>query len=146
MAEPKKVKPVAVAVVPAELPVVVREAAEIGTAQAKEAYAKIKVATDEATEVFGEAFQVAQKGAAEFNLKAIEAARTNMNAALDFMRDMMAVKTLSEAVELSTAHARKSFETYTAQAKDLSGLAQKLVTEAAEPIKEQVTKSLKQAA
>ena len=48
----------------------------------------------------------------------------------------MTVKSLSEAVELSTAHARKQFEAVTAQTKELTALAQKVATETAEPIKD----------
>ena len=55
-------------------------------------------------------------------------------------------KTLSEVVELSTAHLRQHFETLTEQSKSLTALAQKVATETAEPIKEGVTKAFKQAA
>jgi hypothetical protein len=58
----------------------------------------------------------------------------------------MTVKSLSEAVELSTAHARKQFETMTAQSKDLAALAQKVATETAEPVKESVSKAFKKVA
>jgi hypothetical protein len=51
------------------------------------------------------------------------------------------VKSFSEVVELSTAHARKQFETVTAQTKDLTALAQKVATETAEPLKGSVTKA-----
>ena len=49
-------------------------------------------------------------------------------------------------VELSTAHARKQFETVTAQTKELTALAQKVATETAEPIKDSVTKAFKKVA
>ena len=41
------------------------------------------------------------------------------------------MKSPSEFIELSTAHARKQFEAMTAQAKELTGLAQKVTTEIA---------------
>jgi hypothetical protein len=44
-------------------------------------------------------------------------------------------------VELSSAHARKQFETLTAQSKELSALAQKVATETAEPMKAGMTKA-----
>ena len=46
-------------------------------------------------------------------------------------------------VELSTAHARKQFEIVTAQTKDLAALAQKVMAETAEPVKDSVTKAFK---
>ena len=48
---------------------------------------------------------------------------------------MFGVKTPSEFVELSTKHAREQFETLTGQGKELAGLAQKVATDTAEPIK-----------
>ena len=56
------------------------------------------------------------------------------------------MKSPSELVELSTAHARKQFETLTAQSKELAALAQKVATETAEPIKTGVTKAMKKVA
>jgi phasin family protein len=41
------------------------------------------------------------------------------------------VKSPSEFIELSTAHARKQFEAMTAQTKELTELAQKVTTEIA---------------
>jgi len=56
------------------------------------------------------------------------------------------VKSLSEAVELSTAHARRQFEAVTTQAKELSALAQKVTAETTEPVKESLTKVFKKVA
>jgi hypothetical protein len=49
--------------------------------------------------------------------------------AFDFASELMGAKTFSDFVELSTAHARKQFETLTAQSKELTALAQKVATE-----------------
>ena len=60
--------------------------------------------------------------------------------------ELMTVKTFSEVIELSTAHARKQFESATAQGKELCALAQKVATDAAEPVKESVAKAFKKVA
>ena len=78
--------------------------------------------------------------------KLIEASRVNTNAAFDFYTELMSVKSYSDVIELSTAHARKQFETVTAQTKDLAALAQKMATETAEPIKGSVTKAFSKVA
>jgi len=49
----------------------------------------------------------------------------------------------SEMVELSTAHTRKQFETFTGQSKELAAIAQKVATESAEPVKESWGKAFK---
>jgi hypothetical protein len=55
----------------------------------------------------------------------------------------LTVKSLSEAIELSSAHTRKQFEAVTAQTKDLAALAQKVTAEAAEPVKTGLTRAFK---
>ena len=97
-----------------EMPAAFREFAERGVAQAKDTYEKMKAAAEEATDVLETTYSTATKGASDYGLKVIEAARTNTNAAFDFAGELMAAKTLSEVVELSSAHARKQFETLTA--------------------------------
>lgn len=124
-----------------EVPAAFREFAEKGVSQAKENYEKMKAAAEEATDVLEETYATATKGASEYGLKVIEAARANTNAAFDFYSDLMAVKSLAEVVELSTAHARKQFDTFSAQAKELSAFAQKVAVDTAEPMKNGVTKA-----
>ena len=67
--------------------------------------------------------------ASDYGLKVIEAARVNTNAAFDFAGELITAKTLSEVIELSSAHARKQFEAFTEQSKELSALVQKVATE-----------------
>jgi phasin len=124
-----------------EIPAAFREIAEKSVSQAKETYEKMKSAAEEATDVLEDTYATATKGVSEYGLKVIEAARENTNATFDFYTELMTVKSFSEVVELSTAHARKQFETVTAQTKDLTALAQKVATETAEPLKGSVTKA-----
>ena len=129
-----------------EIPAAFREIAEKSVSQAKETYEKMKSAAEEATDVLEDTYATATKGVSEYGLKCIEAARENTNATFDFYGELMTVKSFSEVVELSTAHARKQFETVTAQTKDLTALAQKVATETAEPIKGSVTKAFSKVA
>jgi phasin len=128
-----------------EIPAAFREMAEKSVSQAKESYEKMKTAAEEATDVLEESFATASKGASDYGLKMIETSRQNTNAAFDFVSDLMAVKSFSEMVELSTSYTRKQFEAVTAQGKELTALAQKVSTEVAEPIKDGVTKVFKKA-
>jgi len=129
-----------------EIPAAVREWAEKGVAQAKDGYEKMKNVAEEATEVLEDTYATAAKGYTSYNLKLIEAARINTNAAFDYAGELLAARSLSDAVELTSAHARKQFETYTAQVKELSTLAQKVAAETSEPIKTGVNKALRIAA
>jgi phasin len=129
-----------------EVPAAFREFAEKGVSQAKEHYEKMKTAAEEATGLLEGTYATASKGASEYGFKVIEAARTNTNAAFDFASELMGAKSFSDFVELSTAHARKQFETLTAQSKELASLAQKVATDTAEPVKESVSKAFKKVA
>jgi phasin len=124
-----------------EMPAAFREFAERGVAQAKDTYEKMKAAAEEATDVLETTYSTASKGASDYGLKMIEAARMNTNAAFDFAGELITAKTLSEVMELSSAHVRKQFETFTKQGKELGALAQKVATETAEPIKNGMNKA-----
>ena len=65
-----------------EIPAAFREIAEKSVSQAKEAYEKMKSATEEATDLLEDTYATASKGASDYGLKCIEVARANTNAAL----------------------------------------------------------------
>jgi phasin len=116
-----------------------RENAERGVAQAKDTYEKAKVATEQASDILKDTYATAAKGATDYNLKVIEIARTNTNAAFEHAQQLLGVKSPLEFVELSTAHARKQFDTMMAQTKELTELTQKMTTKITEPLKAGVT-------
>ena len=129
-----------------EVPAAFREFAEKSVTQAKDNWEKMKAATEEASDLIEDSYATASKGAADYGLKLIEVSRANTNSAFDFATQLFTVKSLAEAVELSTAHTRKQFEAFAAQSKELATVAQKVATEAAEPIKDSVTKAFKKVA
>jgi phasin len=126
-----------------EVPAAFREMAEQGVAQAKAGYEKMKTAAEETTDMIEDSYETARAGMVEYNLKAIEAAKTNTDAMFAFAKDFVGVKTFAEAVELQTAFARKHFETMTAQTKDLQAIATKVATESVQPVKDAVSKTVK---
>lgn len=64
----------------------------------------------------------------------LDALRENMEANLAFMTAFAQVKTLSEAVALQSAHARKQYDAVSAQWRNLASAAQRLAFEGAAPI------------
>jgi len=119
-----------------EVPAAFREFAEKSVNQAKDNWEKMKAVTEEGTDLIEDSYATASKGYADYGMKLIEASRANANATFDLATELFTVKSVSEAVELSTAHARKQFEALTAQMKELTALAQKVASETTEPIKE----------
>ena len=113
---------------------VVRQFAERGAAVA-----------DEAKKGMEQAYATASKGALDFNLQLIDIAQANMNAAFDFARQLSRVKSPSEFIELSTAHARKQLESFAEQTQHFTAVVQKATTEAVQPFQASVAKTFNKA-
>ena len=126
----------------ADMPEVFRDMAEKGVAQARENYAKVKAAAEEATDLLEEGFETARANTMDLSTATMDAAKANIDATFAFMKDFMAVKSVSEAVELQTAFARERFDAATAQAKDMQSKVTKMTEEASKPMKDAVSKSM----
>jgi phasin len=120
-------------------PEALRDIADQGTAQAKQAYENIRAATGEASNTIKNAYSRGAQGAVDYNVKLIEVARANTNAAFDYVHELLGVKSLSGFVEVSAGHARKQFEMLSEQSKELTALAQKVTLETTEPLKAGLT-------
>lgn len=129
-----------------EVPAAFREIAERSVAQARDGYERMKAVAENTTDVLEDTYATATKGATSYTLKAIEAARTNTNAAFDFASELLTAKSLSEAVELTSTHVRERFEALVEQTKQLTAIAQKVAVETSEPLKTGVNKAFKKAA
>jgi phasin len=130
----------------AEVPAAFRDFAEKSLSQAKDNYARVKSAAEEATDALEDSYTRAAKGLVGFNLKMIEAARANANANFDFFSELFGANSVAKVVELSTAHARKQFDAMSDQSRELTAFAQQLAVETSEPIKGSVSKAFRSAA
>ena len=126
----------------ADVPEAFRDMAEKSVAQARENYAKVKAAAEDATDVLEESFETARANTLDLTAATLDAAKSNVDAGFAFLKDFMSVKSLSEAVELQTAFARERFDTSTAQAKDMQAKMTKMSEEASKPVKDVVAKSM----
>jgi phasin len=138
--------PFSASIIPFEVPEQMRAFAEKGVSQARDNYAKFKDAAETHNGTMEAVFTTASKGAGEYSAKLIEFLKANTTSTLDFAQELFAVKTPSEALELWASHTRKQFETFSAQAKELTELGQKVATETVEPIKASASKYYKPAA
>jgi phasin len=143
---PNASDPFSASIIPFEVPEQVRAFAEKGVSQARDNYAKFKDAAEQHNGTIEAVFTRASKGTSEYSAKLVEFFKANTTASLDFAQELFSVKSPTEAVELWTSHARKQFETYTAQAKELAELGQKVASETAEPIKASASKFYQQPA
>ena len=138
--------PFSASVIPFEVPEQMRAFAEKGVSQARDNYAKFKDAAENHNSTIEAIFTSASKGASAYTAKVMEFVKANTTANLDFAQELLGVKSPSEALELWTTHARKSYETFSAQLKELAELSQKVATETVEPIKASAAKYYKPAA
>src|ERR1700726_4031636 len=125
-----------------EVPAGFREFAETGISQTREVYERLKKGAEQATAVLEATCAKGGKGATEYGSKLIEIMHANTDAAFDFADELMSVKSFSEMIELSGKHTRKQLETLADQTKELTALAQKVATEASDPIKSGVGSAL----
>jgi phasin len=125
-----------------EMPAAIRGLLEKTGAEAKENYEKMKIATDRTTDVLATSYSSAVKGGTDYGLKVIDITRVNASAAFDLFGKLVAIKSPSEAIEISTAHARQQFDAVSTQSKEIWALAQKVATDMIEPIKTGMSKAL----
>ncbi len=138
--------PFSASIIPFEIPEQMRALAEKGVSQARDSYAKFKDAAESQNSTIEAVFNCASKGASEYSAKLMEFMKANTTATLDFAQELLGAKTPTEALELCSAQARKQFETFTSQAKELTELSQRVASETAEPIKANAAKYYKPAA
>ena len=138
--------PFSASVIPFEVPEQMRALAEKGVSQARDNYAKFKDVAESHNSAIEAMFASMSKGASEYSAKLMEIVKANTTATLDFAQELIGVKTPAQAMELWTSHAKKQFETFTSQSKQLAELSQKVATETVEPIKANASKLFKPAA
>jgi phasin len=122
-----------------------REIAEQGVVRARDNCEKMKTASEEIVGILRESCSTNARGVADYSTKVVEISGVNTNAAIDFLTDLMATKSLSDIMQLSATQGRKNFEAASAQNRELWELAQKVATATAEPIKQSFTRVLQKA-
>ena len=92
-------------------------------------------ATTDSANGMRDALSTATQSTMACSAKAMEFARVNANANFDYVSKLFAVKSPLEFIELSSQHARNQFEVLSEQSKEIAALGQKMMLEAAEPLK-----------
>jgi phasin len=119
-----------------------RDVAEKGAAQSKDAYAKMKLAAEDATKTIETTLATAQAGTVELGLKTIDTFRTNAELSLSHMEALLGVKSISQLVELQTSFLRKQAEITVEQAKTLQETVKKVAEDVTRPSKTAAEKAM----
>lgn len=88
----------------------------------------------EAYEAFAQSQEAMARGFEAFGLEIVGLARTGIDRAAKTASEMLAVKTLSDALDVNAGFARDSFDTFVEGSTRLSELGIKLAREAAQPL------------
>lgn len=114
--------------------------------RAREGIEQVRSAAGAINEALRDACSNNARCTAAYAAKVIEFSGANTDATLDFLAQLVSVKSPSEAVQLSITQGRKSFEATTSQNRELWELARKVATETAEPLKKGFAGALPKAA
>ena len=128
------------------LPLPYPEFTQQGLAQARKTGSTAKVAAEAASAALADSFATIVKGSSDCGLKIIEAAYANFNAALDYAGALLAAKTLSDVIDVTTTRAQKQLEAFVSQTAELTARVQRVAIDAAEPVKAGLTKTFNDAA
>ena len=112
----------------------VKDLAQQGAVYGKDMFERSRAAAEETGQALQQSYSTVAKGAADFHGQWIQMVLANTHSNFDFGRQLLSVKSPSEFLELSAAHARKQFETFAGQAQHLTALAQKVTTDAVQPL------------
>ena len=119
-----------------------RDFAEKSSVKTKEAIAKVKEATEEASKTVEATLQSAQAGTVELGMAAIGMVRSNTESSLAHLESLLGVKSVSELFELQTAYLRKQAEAAVEQVKTLSETSKKVAETVSKPGKEAADKAM----
>jgi phasin len=124
-----------------EVPEALRSFLKQGATQAKDIFEKAKSSTEQATKTLESSYSCAADGAATYNVKLFEMARTNVTATFDYMQALLGVTDFNQLVKLSSGHAQDQMATLSEQTRVLTELTQKTVNAFSEPFKTEINKA-----
>jgi len=102
--------------------------------RAREALQDGSTAAEESTRAMGNSYFAVAQAIGVFNMKLIEMAQGNAMAAVNFAQQVATVKGPAEAANLWSSYARERFETLTDQSRELTALAQRVITPTVETL------------
>jgi phasin len=121
-----------------------RAFAEKSVEQSKEVYTKMKTGAESTQKALESTFETAKAAGSELSLKTVAAMRTNAEMGFSHIESLLAVKSVSEFIELQTAFLRKGVETMVEQAKDMQTASTKAVEDLSKPMKDVFEKTAKE--
>ena len=126
-----------------QVPEQVRAFAEQGVSQVRDSYAKLKEAAESNNGALEAVYASATRGVTDFTSAIIDIAQANTEAAFSLTRGLLGTRSPVEALDLINTHARKQFESLTAQSQDLVALTRKVAADTTEPLQARAAQAFK---
>ena len=127
-----------------ELPETVRDMAERGIEQSREAYGNLRDAAQKTTAMMEESTAKATETATAFNLKNVDYVEANVEAGFALARKLFETRDPAKAVELQLAFARKQADAFNTHVKEMGAFATKNTPAVNEAFSTQVSKYFEQ--
>lgn len=122
------------------------EAARDFTAQAmdraKAGFEHYATNAAEAADVLAEGYKTAARQLTEANLKMLDTARDNFNAAVEAVRAILSANSISDAMQAQTTFVRERFNANLVQANEIAAAARQVANDTAAPARELFQRSL----
>ena len=75
----------------------------------------------------------ATEGFREYQLRMVSAAQANVNAMFEYMQDVLKATSMSDVVQVSTSHSRRTLQMMADQARELTSAAQNMAGPGSRP-------------
>lgn len=125
----------------AEIPQDAADIARQSVDQAQAAFEKVSDFAHGGVQFFDATAGALKANVAELQLKAMEIAQSNTNAAFDHLRRLLAVREAGEILPLSQTFAAEQAKAFLHQVAEVNELALKFAAETAKPVQDGVVKS-----
>lgn len=125
-----------------EMPEAFRLFAEQGMNQTRDAYARMKSAAEDATDMLEDSMETTRSEIRDAQKKALALAKENSDAAFDLFGKLLSTSSVADAVQLQTAFARARFEALVDYSKELQTSVTKFSAEASKPAKAMFDKAM----
>jgi phasin len=128
-----------------EVPEFVRVLTDQTLQHTREAYARMKAAAEETTDILEDSMETTRRSVREIQFKGLDIAKSNADASFDHVRQLLTTSSIADAIQLQTAFARERFEAFMDYSKDVQASLSKAGAEASKPAKDAFDRMLSMA-
>lgn len=131
----------AMGVDPAKMTEAFRTMTERSMEQSKEAYSRLKAASDQATKTLESTLENVHNGSLSLSKRAIEGMRAQAEMNFAHLERLASARSMAEIIEMQTSFVRRQVEMATDQAKDMQQMSQTVAKDVLQPARDAARKA-----